>query len=237
MGFLSLVRVFNKNKPLLCLAFHSKGVTVNDMCDLLIDVMDDIKMSYGSPVLIGSGNGGVVKHMEPSEYAYHLVGKLYGKIDFNSSAMIISPEHFVGDIEYSINIYPSDDDIKIRIVDGRGSLIFYGDIEDIKINRSGSLDHVTASKIIENIKRKKNLVSGLFASFNNIKGSNYLIITYDGKKYIVDGDFDSGLKFASLHFEKNSEDDESESHFGLSSFRVCDVVDEDLLKELDGVCR
>lgn len=237
MGFLSLIRVFNKNKPLLCLAFHSKGVTVNDMCDLLMNVTEDIKMSHGLPVLSGAGKNGIAKTMEPYEYAYHLVGKLYGKIDLNSSAMIISPEHFVGDIEYSINIYPSDGDVKIRIVDGRGALVFYGDVESIKMNRDSSLNHVIASRIIENIKGRKNLVSGLFASFNNVNGANYLIVTYGGKKYIVNGDFDNGLKFLSLHFEKNSTDDESESHFGLSNFKVCDVVDEDLFKELDGICR
>lgn len=235
MGFLSLVRVFNKNKPLLCLAFHSKGVTVNDMCDLLIDVMDDIKMSHGSPVLIGSGKGGVVKHMEPSEYAYHLVGKLYGKIDFNSSAMIISPENFVGDIEHSFNIYPLGDSVRVEVVDGLGALIIYGDVESMRMSRSGSLDHVTASKIIRNIKSKKDLVSGLFVSFSSINGSNYLIITLDDKKYIVNGDFDKGFKFSGIDLEINS--NSNGDYFGFSSFKICDVVDDNLNKKLDWICR
>lgn len=237
MGLLSLVRVFDKNRPLLCLAFHSKGITVNDMCDLLMGLMTDIEISGCQPVSsdAGAGEKCIIKKTAPSEYAYHLVGKLYGKIDFNSPAMIISPDDFVGDTEYSINIFPSDDDVKIRILDGRGSLIFYGDIESMKVNRDSSLDHITASKILKNIKSKVEFVSGLFASFNNINGSNYLIITYDGKKYIVNGDLDKGLKFLSIHFEKDGEDDES--HFRFPKFKVCDVVDDILFEKLDGICR
>lgn len=235
MGFLSLVRVFDKNKPLLCLAFHSNGVTVNDMCDLLMGVMEDIKNSCCISSISGSDEKDTTRVFEPSEYAYHLVGKLYGRIDFNSSAMIISPENFVGDIEHYFNIYPLGDSVRVEVVDGLGALIIYGDVESMRMSRSGSLDHVTASKIIRNIKSKKDLVSGLFVSFSSINGSNYLIITLDDKKYIVNGDFDKGFKFSGIDLEINS--NSNGDYFGFSSFKICDVVDDNLNKKLDWICR